>query len=207
MKKSHSLLLSLLLSLGVIAAVNTHAAVITFDDLPATDLDAIPENHQGFNWGDSFFTNINYVHKNTFPDSGYATGVVSGEYAAFNPFATVSTIKTTGGEIFDFNGAYFTSAWKDNTNLKVTGFLNDVALFTQTVIINTSAAQWFDFNFMGINSLELNVWNYEPNDGNDYYVMDNFTVNEAIAVSESSTIALLLLGITGILFGRKFKQA
>ena len=206
MKKSHSLLLSLLLSLGVIAAVNTQAAVITFDDLPATELDAVPENYQGFNWGDSFFTNVAYIHKNTIPDSGYATGVVSGEYAAFNNFSTTSTIKTTDGGLFDFNGAYFTSAWKDNTHLTVTGFLNNAALFTQTVIINTSAAQWFDFNFTGINSLQLNVWNYTPNDGNDFYVMDNFTVNEAIAVSESSSIALLLLGIAGILFGRKFKH-
>lgn len=207
MKKSHSLVLSLLLSLGLSTAANTQAAVITFDDLPATEIDAIPEGYHGFIWGESFFSNVSYIHKDAVPDSGYENGVVSGDYAAFNFLASTSLIKTTGGETFDFNGASFASAWKDNTNLMVTGFLNNAALFTQTVIINTSAAQWFDFNFFGINALEFKVWNYTPNDGNDYYVMDNFTYNDSATVPESSSLALLLLGIAGILVGRRAKKA
>jgi hypothetical protein len=207
MKKTHSLFLSLLLSLGLSAAARTQAAVITFDDLPATELDVIPTGYHGFNWGESFFSNVSYIHKDTVPDSGYENGVVSGDYAAFNFLASTSLIKTTGGETFDFNGAYFTSAWKDNTHLMVTGFLNNAALFTQTVTINTNAAQWFDFNFLDINALELKVWNYTPNDGNDYYVMDNFTYNQSTAVSESSSLALLLLGVAGVLLGRKTQKA
>ena len=203
MKKSHSLFLSLLLSLGLSLAATTHAAVITFDDLPATELDAIPEGYHGFTWGESFFSNVSYIHKNTAPGSGYENGAVSGDYAAFNFLASTSLIKTTSGETFDFNGASFTSAWKDNTNLMVTGLLNNAVLFTQTIVINTSAAQWFDFNFLGINALELKVWNYTPNDGNDYYVMDNFTYNQSASVSESSSLVLLLLGVTGVLLGRK----
>lgn len=209
MKKAHSLLLSLLLSLGLTTAAQTQAAVITFDDLPATELDAVPENYQGFIWGESFFTNVSYIHKDTVPDSGYANGVVSGDYAAFNFLATTSVIKTSGGEQFDFNGAYFTAALSEGLNIEVTGFLNNLTLFTQTIIVSTQQAQWFDFDFFGINSLSLRAWGGAAQDdtlGNDFYVMDNFTINEAVAVSESSALALLLLGLAGIVVGRRAQK-
>ena len=209
MKKTHSLLLSLFLSLGLTAVTNTQAAVITFDDLPATELDAIPDGYQGFNWGAAAMANVSYFDKKILPGTGFATGVVSGDYAAFNFLATTSTISTTGGEQFDFNGSYLTAGWNDGLNIEVSGFLNSVQLFTQTVVVNTSAAQWFDFNFAGINSLSLRAWGGTSTDGtlgNDFYVMDNFTVNET-AVPESSSLALLLLGFGGLLLGRKTKKA
>lgn len=209
MKKAHSLILSLLLSLGLTTAAQTQAAVITFDDLPATELDAVPENYQGFIWGESFFTNVSYIHKDTIPDSGYANGVVSGDYAAFNFLATTSLIKTSGGEQFDFNGAYFTAAWNEGLNIEVTGFLDNLALFTQTIMVGTQQAQWFDFNFLGINTLSLRAWGGIAQDGslgNDFYVMDNFTINEAVAVSESSSLALLLLGLAGVVLGRRAQK-
>ncbi|WP_323814208.1 PEP-CTERM sorting domain-containing protein [Cellvibrio sp. NN19] len=204
MKKAHSLLLSLFLSLGLITAANTQAAVITFDDLPATDVDAIPENYNGFIWGDSFFTNVSYINKNTIPDSGYANGVVSGDYAAFNIFSTTSMINTSDGEQFDFNGAYLTAGLYDGLNIEVTGLLNSLVLFTQTITVNTQQAQWFDFNFLGINSLSLRAWG-SPS-GNDFFVLDNFTYNET-SVPESSSLALLLLGMTGLLLSRKTQKA
>ena len=204
---SKSLLLSMLLSLGLGSVISTQAAVITFDDLPATELDAIPEGYNGFTWGESFLTNVSYVHKNTLPGTGFETGVVSGDYAAFNFLATTSIIS---GAQFDFNGAYLTAAWNDGLNIEVTGFLNNLALFTKTVVVNTQQAQWFDFNFLGINSLSLRAWGGTSIDGpqgNDFFVMDNFTINEPTAVPESSSLVLLLLGIAGILLGRKTQKA
>ena len=204
---SKPFLLSMLLSLGLSSAISTQAAVITFDDLPATELDAIPDGYHGFNWGASHMVNVNYFHKDLLPDTGFANGVISGDYAAFNFLATTSTIT---GDQFDFNGAYLTAGWNDGLNIEVTGFLNNALLFTQTVVVNTSAAQWFDFNFLGINSLSMRAWggtSIDGTQGNDFFVMDNFTYNEPTAVPESSSLVLLLLGVAGILVGRKTKKA
>ena len=207
MHKTKSLLLSMILSLGLGSAISTQAAVITFDDLPATELDAIPEGYKGLTWGTSFLTNVSYVNKNTLPGTGFETGVVSGDYAAFNFLATTSVIS---GEQFDFNGAYLTAAWNEGLNIEVTGFLNNLALFTKTVVVSTERAQWFDFDFLGINSLSLRAWGGTSTDGtagNDFFVIDNFTINESTPVPESSSLALLLLGAAGILLGRKTKKA
>ncbi|MDO8343280.1 MAG: PEP-CTERM sorting domain-containing protein [Cellvibrio sp.] len=207
MHKTKSFLLSMLLSLGLGSAISTQAAVITFDDLPATELDAIPDGYHGFNWGASHMVNVNYFHKDLLPNTGFENGVVSGDYAAFNFLATTSTIT---GDQFDFNGAYLTAGWNDGLNIEVTGFLNNALLFTKTVVVNTSAAQWFDFNFLGISSLSLRAWGgvpIDPMNGGEMFVMDNFTYNEPTAVPESSSLALLLLGVAGILLGRKIRKA
>jgi hypothetical protein len=207
MHKKKSLLLSMLFSLGLSSAISTQAAVITFDDLPPTQLDAIPNGYQGFNWSSSHMVSVNYFHKDLLPATGFENGVVSGDYAAFNFLATTSTIS---GDAFDFNGAYLTAGWNDGLNIEVTGFLNNLALFTKIVVVSTRQAQWFDFDFPGINSLSLRAWGGSSMDGtagNDFFIMDNFTINESTPVSESSLLALLLLGITGILLGRKTKKA
>lgn len=201
MLKTKSLLLSLLLSLGISSVANTQAAVITFDDLPSAEIDAIPDGYHGLTWGQSFLTNVSYIHADAMPGTGYETGVVSGDYAAFNFLATTSIIS---GTQFDFNGTYLTAALIDGLNIEVTGFLNNIATFTKTVVVNTQEAQWFDFNFIGINSLSLRAWGGVNNSsGNDYFVIDNFTINETAAVPESSSLTLLLLGLAAIAIGRK----
>lgn len=206
MHKTKSLALSVLLSLGLGFTANSQATVITFDDLPASEVDTIQSGYQGFNWGNEFWTSVAYINKNTLPDTGFANGVVSGNYAAFNNFATTSTIT---GDIFNFNGTYLTAAWNDGLQLEVNGFLNNVLLFTQTVILNTSSAQWFDFNYTGINKLSFRSWGgtpTNPGEGGEHFVMDNFTINETAAVPESSPLALLLLGLATIAIGRRTQR-
>jgi len=203
MHKTTPFIASLLLSLGLGCAIHSQAAVITFDDLSATDVDAIQSGYQGFNWGDEFWTSLAYIHKDTLPGTGFANGVVSGNYAAFNNFATTSTIS---GDLFTFNGAYLTAAWNEGLHIEVSGFLNNVLLFTQTVVVNTQIAQWFSFDFAGINQLSFRSWGgtpTNPNEGGEHFVMDNFTVNEAVSVPESSPLALLLLGLAALAAGRQ----
>ena len=201
MPKTKSFLLSTLMLLGLSTATN--ATVITFDDLPTTETDAIHSGYHGFNWGDEFWTSVAYIHKNTLPGTGFENGVVSGNYAAFNNFATTSTIT---GDIFNFNGSYLTAAWNDGLNIEVTGFLNNIRLFTQTIVVNTSTAQWFDFNYTGINKLSFRAWggtSINPGVGGEHFVMDNFNINESTSVPESPPLLLLLLGLVAIELGRK----
>lgn len=195
--------LPLVLSVGV--AVSTNAAVITFDDLPATDAGLIENGYAGFDW-----SSFGYANKSVLPGSGYETGVVSGDYAAYNDFAETSSLS---GSLFDFNGAFLTGAWNDGLNIEVKGFSGGTELYSTTVVVNTSIAQWFDFNFFGIDSLSFRSFGGEKNaqfemdSGGEHFVMDNFTINEFSSVPESSTLALLLLGVAGLLLGRRMQRS
>lgn len=194
------LLLPLLLSLSVVASTN--AAVITFDDLPEPEAGVIDNGYAGFDW--SWF---GYANKSVLPGSGYETGVVSGDYAAYNDFAATSSLS---GSLFNFNGAFLTGAWNDGLNIEVKGFSGGSELYSSTVVVNTSSAQWFDFNFFGIDSLSFRSFGGEKNallDGEgEHFVMDNFTIDEASSVPESSSIILLLLGMAGLVLGRRMQR-
>jgi hypothetical protein len=195
------ILLPVLLSLGV--AASTNAAVITFDDLPETDAGLIENGYAGFDW-----TSFGYANKSVLPGSGYETGVVSGDYAAYNDFAETSSLS---GSLFDFNGAFLTGAWNDGLNIEVKGFLSGAELYSTTVVVNTSIAQWFDFNFLGIDGLSFRAFGGENNillgGEGEQFVMDNFTINEPASVPESSPIALLLVGIASLLLGRRMQRS
>lgn len=193
--------LPLLLSVGAIASTN--AAVITFDDLPQADAGLIDNGYAGFDW-----SSFGYANKSVLPGSGYETGVVSGDYAAYNDFAETSSLS---GSLFDFNGAFLTGAWNDGLNIEVKGFAAGTELYSTIVVVNTASAQWFDFNFFGIDSLSFRSFGGEKNaqldSEGEQFVMDNFTINESSSVPESSTLALLLLGMAGLLLGRRMQQS
>jgi hypothetical protein len=200
-KKSLALLA---LSFGLIDNPVTQAAVITFDDLPAIEFANVIDNgYQSFDW--SWF---NYIDKFALPNTGFEKGVVSGKYAAYNDFAATATIS---GNLFDFNGAYLTAGWNDGLKIEVSGFVNGAEQYTKTVVVNTAQAQWFDFNFFGIDALSFRSYGGERNpqldfDG-EHFILDNFTYNEprpATQVPEPSSMILFCLGI--VLFGLVAKR-
>ena len=195
------LLLPLLMSLSF--AASTNAAIITFDDLPETDAGIIENGYAGFDW--SWF---GYANKSVLPGSGYETGVASGDYAAYNDFAATSSLS---GSLFDFNGAFLTGAWNDGLNIEIKGFAAGAELYSAIVVVNTANAQWFDFNFFGIDSLSFRSFGGEKNallEGEgEHFVMDNFTINESASVPESSPFALMLLGIASLLLGRRMQRS
>jgi hypothetical protein len=200
-----SLAMTLALSFGLISSAATQAAVITFDDLPSVEFaDVISNGYQGFDW--SWF---NYIDKFALPNTGFEKGVVSGNNAAFNDFSATAT---TSGKSFDFNGAYLTAGWNDGLKIEVSGFAHGIAQYSKTVVVNTTQAQWFEFNFAGIDALSFRSYGGErnpllDNDG-EHFILDNFTYNEPIAqaqVSEPSPMILFGLGIMflGLLTNRK----
>lgn len=183
------------LSLGLLGASAAQAAVITFDDLPSVEFAGdIQNGYKGFNW--DWFS---YIDKFAMPNTGFEKGVVSGQYAAFNNFAATAT---TSGSTFDFNGAYLTAGWRDGLIVEATGFVNGLAQYTKSIVINSTQTQWFDFNFAGIDAISFAAYGGEKNplldfDG-EFFILDNFTYNEPLPpthVPEPSSITLFGLGL------------
>jgi hypothetical protein len=197
MNTKKSLAIALALSFGLLGRTAAQAEVITFDDLPQIEFaDVISNGYQGFDW--SWF---GYIHQAALPNTGFEQGVVSGQYAAYNDFAATAT---TSGSLFDFNGAFLTGAWNDGLNIEVTGSTNGLASYSKTVVVNSTQAQWFDFNFLGIDSLSFRSYGGERNpllDGEgEHFIVDNFTYNEPVNSAQVSEPPALMLFGMGIFF-------
>lgn len=197
MNTKKSLAIAMALSFGLLGSTATHAKVITFDDLPQVEFaDVISNGYQGFDW--SWF---GYIHQAALPNTGFEKGVVSGQYAAYNDFAATATIS---GSRFDFNGAFLTGAWNDGLNIEVTGSANGLASYSKTVVVNSAQAQWFDFNFLDIDSLSFRSFGGEKNrllDGEgEHFILDNFTFNEPVNSTQVPEPPALILFGMGIFF-------
>src|SRR5262249_50236685 len=99
---------SLLVLLSGLA--QARADVITFDDISVvgTSLVPPPNGYHGFNWG-----NILVLNGTIRPDSGYVPGTVSPNNAAFNG-GNPASVMIASANVFTFNGAYLTAAFRDN---------------------------------------------------------------------------------------------
>lgn len=203
MRKMSTFLKTTVLSLGLSMASMSNATVITFDDLPHST--NIGSHYAGLNW-----TNL-YTQQGSLSSGGYANAVVSGQNATFNAWGDDALL--VSGGLFDFNGAYFTAAWNDGLNIKVTGSKNGLELYSQTVIVDTSGPTWFDFNFFGVDALRFDSFGGIANAafsgiGNgEHFSMDNFTYDEVVqSVPESSSLMLLALGLAGLFGARSTKR-
>ena len=151
-----SICLSLVL-LGLSAAT-AWSSVINFDDVDASagdvSLDALSP-YQGFTW-----TNFTvYTDTPGFP--GFNNGIVSSPNAAYtggeNSGAAVTPVvgSISAANPFDFISAYLGSGYYDNLSVTVEGFLGSTMLYSQTVTVSTAGAMLFNFNFTGIDQLQL----------------------------------------------------
>ena len=174
-------------------------AVLTFDDISTSDSGLIFDsyNYGGFDWlppstGWGFY----YMKSSAFPDSGFANGIVSGNYVAF---PSTYYHEGIGGlispDLFTFNGAYFTAAWRDGLNIQVDGYFNDTPIYTTTVVVDTTGPTWFNFNYIGIDELRFVASGGTHHEGyendNTQFAIDNFTFAD---VPEPATFLLFTLG-------------
>jgi hypothetical protein len=190
--------ISSILLFSAIAVGSANASVLTFDDL--SGVAPVANGYGGFNWNASA-NGIYSIDKSYIPGSGYDNGTVSGNTSVFNAWGTSgNTIDLAGSGTFDFNGAYFTSAW-DSQDISFQGWNDGSLLFSSTnFTIDTSTPLFIALNWMGIDRLTIN------NTGSQWD-MDNFTFNEHVnAVPVPAAVWLFGSALTGLFGFGKRKQ-
>lgn len=162
------------------------ANVITFDDFSTSaSYDVVPNGYGGFDW-----TNFYVVHKDYAPGSAYQRGAISGDYVAFDVLGFPAAMGVAAGSTFDFTGAYLTSHMEDQ-DVQVDGYLLGVLTYSKVVSVATAGPQWFQFDYIGIDSLALDPL------GEWTFVMDNFTYNRAAVPAPVPVPGAVVLGFLG----------
>ena len=175
MNKLHFVVLGFVLS-----CLDTHAAqasVFYFDDVTEDSEATIADGYGGLNWS-NFWVQNPVLGQVTDLDSGFYNGMVSEGYTAFNGLGGAAEISSDSP--FDFNSAYFSSAYRWGLEITVTGFLNSSQVYQQKTVVNTDSAQLFTLNFVGIDRLVLSSTGGDVYLGSGYhFTMDNASINTA----------------------------
>jgi hypothetical protein len=156
------------------SAVSADADVLTFDDITTEVGEGrVPDGYGGFTWSEGGFFYFHRDYQEALnPGAGWYEGVVSGNYAVSNAYGWFFGIVVSDDGPFDFIGAYLSTPWVSTHDLRVTGWLGDTELYQQDIqVIRSSGPTWFEFNFTGIDKLEIASWEMR------HFIMDDFTFN------------------------------
>jgi hypothetical protein len=126
------------------------------------------------------------------------TGTVSGDYVSFKAYGNPVIVQ---GSPFTFNGAYFTTAQpEDDLVIKIQGYSGANKLYETTITPSFSAATWFDFNYVGIDTLIIiGSGSFVGSNSSRRFAMDNFTFNEPTPVPIPAALWLLGSGLLGLI--------
>ena len=171
-------------------ATEINADVLSFDDVTTSTIgDSIPSGYGGFDW-----SNMSVLHKDLHAGSGYENGTVSGDYVAFNNDGTAASVSDGN---FSFTGAYLTAAWNTGLSVNLKGYSSGSLIYDQTVVVDTDAPTWFNFNFNNIDNLVFE--SFGGVGGAGHFVMDDFTY----VIPEPASLGLIGLVTGGLFFTRR----
>ncbi len=179
------------------SVVGANAAVLTFDDLFGGGGQPISNGYQGFNWNNMGAVDTAYMATG-YGTNGYTNGMVSPNNVAYNLVGNPASIYSNTQ--FDFNGAYLTAAWNNGLTINVKGYNGANLLYDSTIVVDTFAPTFFNFNFLGVTKVDFNSYGGTSAGyvgSGTHFAMDNFTYN-ASAVPEPSTILLLGSAMVGL---------
>lgn len=129
---------------------------------------------------------------------GYCNSVTSGGWSAYNfsgENATISSATT-----FDFYGVNLTAAFHDNLSVNVKGYQSGQLTHNQTVGVTTLDARWFDFDFIGIDTLVFSAFGPDVNNqdsarGSNFAIDDFSFRHSAASVPEPSSFLIMAAGM------------
>jgi hypothetical protein len=155
---------------------------INFDAVPGASRvsgeNPIPVGYEGFNW-DNFYT----LHQSYRPGSGYDTGVVSGEWVAYNASGEMAALSD---EDFNLESGYFTSAWYNDNEITIRGYQDGVEVATQVFTVGTTGPTLINFKdgFDGIDRATFSS-------SNEHFALDDLTISrEEVIPGDGDKIAL-----------------
>lgn len=193
MKNLNKALLTLLL-----ISTGANATPITFDEVSNTSaLPLVANGYAGLNWNSFRLTN-GTVHA---VGTGYYNSVISANNVIFNSGGAPASFSSSATP-FTFNNAYFTAAWHNGLNVNVTGSLNGASVYTRSLVLNTTAASFETFNWVGIDTVSFSAFGgtdrRDDAGSGTHFAIDNLSIGSAVAVPEPASILLFSLGLLGV---------
>jgi hypothetical protein len=149
--------------------------VIKFDDLPLPSLgEPMPPGYHELNW-----SNLYYLNGVSYPLSGYNFAVVSSSNVVYGGGALNPGVISAG--MFDFLSAYVTAGWNDNLVFVAKGYIRGTLVYDQTNILSATAPTLVNFNFYGVEEVDLSSSGGTPHTGytagsGTYFALDNVSV-------------------------------
>ena len=171
-------------------AVVAKAEIASFDDISSGSGYVTLNTYNGFSWSNFYATDQSIYGAN----NPYGRGATSGSMYVFGSGNKTSTIERTGGGLFDVKSASFSSVFDDGLKLKVTGWLDGVAVHSQTIVLSTKQNMLAQLNFFGINKLTFTTTNSGRPLGRQF-TMDDIDYVPSSSVPEPSTYVMVLIGL------------
>jgi hypothetical protein len=174
------------------SAGNAGAILLNFDSLPAGGPlsfypPVVPDGYSQLSWNNFAVANGSEFAPNT----GYYTGLVSGNNEIFNEFGNPASVSIANG-LFDLYSAYLTAALNLNTplNIQVEGFDGTILLYDNTYTVNNLGPTLINFDYTGVSQVTF------ISSPGQQFVMDNMTVN---VPDESNTLGLFGATMGGLM--------